>query len=919
MNTITYSFTLDLNATQSQIAIPVTLGDTARTWLISFRDGSSTYKISDGCLAKMEIMRPTGTHIEEFCAIEKNSTVRYSFLQNPNTAAVEGFHECAVVLYDEEGNIISSPCFSMIVSPRVINSDNIKLSNENKLIVDSIITEEISRRNAETERSTAEASRIVSEAQRTLNEAARQSADSERSLAEENRNKRFETLQKEINTAAATLVSPTVTLTPTENGHQVKITDNKGEHMFSLVNGKDGAQGIQGPSGKTAYQYAHEMGYTGTEENYAEDMNPTTLKNQLNNYLVMELAKRGQLEPMPAQTLEDMTDTSKMYVLLDKSSQNYGFIYAYMYSEFVEGSGYTNLANKTSSNWLTGYRTSSSGLTTDGGSPYEVTNFLGDGITPVGDKTVYYKNCTMSNQRLVFYDTNKEQVYAIYPTSFSEKEGFDGIATEGHLFIDKNKSETLYTTAVYIRLCLNVGSTAPIITLDEEITEGVVVKDYHWANTGLAFVPADYEDRINDIEKTTNKNTVAITNIKDLNKTFNERLNSLESSADIEIPEYWNEHLNERISKIKALQDEGGKNCFSFIVISDIHYEQNLGKLAPTLAKKIADECDIKYVLILGDCGTRNGILKDLAYIDNEWDEIETMISPIRDRLLITDGNHDGSYGVTDGDGDGIIDDIHGTGNSAFNYSPQKKYNRIKRKVSLIDGVTFDESGCGYYADDKTSKVRYIVLSTHNNKYEKKSDGSSKYSNMKNFRYGQSQFDLVIKALTTLNEGWRVLLASHVPLDRSGELLPWGATEVDDNRLISGEIECWLMADVLNAFVNRTTYKGNFMGTQNGFDAVSVSVDFTNAKGSMIGYFGGHVHIDGAWNNTYTWEGRLKQCDFWTITTRCDGHTENNSTLYTEKQSGTSTEQSFDVFTVTDNMIYATKIGAGSDREISYR
>ena len=261
MNTSTYSFTLDLQSTQSQIAIPVTLGDTARTWLISFRDGSSTYKISDGCLAKLEIMRPTGTYLEEFCPIEKNATVRYSFLQNPNTAAVEGFHECAIVLYDENGNVIGSPRFSMIVSDRVISSDNMKLSDENKLIVESMIAEEASRRNAETARATAESERIYAEvartnaeSQRTQNETARQTADTERALTEESRNKRFEALQKEINIAAATLVSPTVAVTPTENGHQVKITDNRGEHMFSLMNGEQGPQGIQGLQGERGSQ-----------------------------------------------------------------------------------------------------------------------------------------------------------------------------------------------------------------------------------------------------------------------------------------------------------------------------------------------------------------------------------------------------------------------------------------------------------------------------------------------------------------------------------------------------------------------------------------------------------------------------------------------------------------------------------------
>ena len=61
-----YRFMLDLHSTQSQISLPVTLGDTARVWYISLADGGVPYIIEDGVLAKIEIKRPTGTFIEAF-------------------------------------------------------------------------------------------------------------------------------------------------------------------------------------------------------------------------------------------------------------------------------------------------------------------------------------------------------------------------------------------------------------------------------------------------------------------------------------------------------------------------------------------------------------------------------------------------------------------------------------------------------------------------------------------------------------------------------------------------------------------------------------------------------------------------------------------------------------------------------------
>lgn len=176
MNSSNYRFMLDLHSTQSQISLPVTLGDTARTFLISFADGGLPYIIEDGCLAKLEIKRPTGTFIEAFCAIEKNTTIKYAFEQNENTAAVEGVHDCSVILYDAEGKQIGSPRFTMVVSDRVINSDDINLTDEDKNAIDAIMAVEASRQAAETGRVNAEASRVSAEA-------ARVKAETERELA----------------------------------------------------------------------------------------------------------------------------------------------------------------------------------------------------------------------------------------------------------------------------------------------------------------------------------------------------------------------------------------------------------------------------------------------------------------------------------------------------------------------------------------------------------------------------------------------------------------------------------------------------------------------------------------------------------------------------------------------------------------
>ena len=139
MNSSVYRFTLDMHSAQSQISIPAMLGDTGRTLRINLSDGSKPYSIADGCLAKISIKRPTGTRLEDFCTIEGNTTIVYHF--GENTCAVEGIHDCDITLYGLDGNIITSPRFTMVVSERVVKSDDIVVKDEDRTAMDAILTD----------------------------------------------------------------------------------------------------------------------------------------------------------------------------------------------------------------------------------------------------------------------------------------------------------------------------------------------------------------------------------------------------------------------------------------------------------------------------------------------------------------------------------------------------------------------------------------------------------------------------------------------------------------------------------------------------------------------------------------------------------------------------------------------------------
>jgi hypothetical protein len=145
MNSSKYRFTLDMHSSQSQVSLPVVLNDTARKLYISLTDGGKVYHIADGCLAVIRISRPTGTHMELFCPIEGNTNIVYDFAQHTATAIVEGLHECEVTLYGLDGGIITTARFSMVVSARVVNRDDIEITDEDWTVIDSVAVEEARR------------------------------------------------------------------------------------------------------------------------------------------------------------------------------------------------------------------------------------------------------------------------------------------------------------------------------------------------------------------------------------------------------------------------------------------------------------------------------------------------------------------------------------------------------------------------------------------------------------------------------------------------------------------------------------------------------------------------------------------------------------------------------------------------------
>ena len=233
--------------------------------------------------------------------------------------------------------------------------------------------------------------------------------------------------------------------------------------------------------------------------------------------IATELAKRGQLKPEFAQTIEECTDTTKLYVLPD------GMIYAYMTieKEVEGGSAYTNLlptatdtdrktiygedydGDGANDGYLKGKRLSSSGSVNGGATNMAASGF----IFPVKEGDVLrIANAVNggSNLYVIAYDSANTKTGHV---TFIISEAVDGV----HTF--NLTSDKFGTGFDAVRFCTGEDMSNVIVTINQEIKEGggtEIVTVTEWASTGHAFVPADYEDRIIAVEKRATNNTARI-------------------------------------------------------------------------------------------------------------------------------------------------------------------------------------------------------------------------------------------------------------------------------------------------------------------------------------------------------------------------------------------------------------------------
>lgn len=250
-------------------------------------------------------------------------------------------------------------------------------------------------------------------------------------------------------------------------------------------------------------------------------------KAEFTEYIASELAKRGQLKPEFASSKDECTDPGKLYVLPD------GYIYAIMSREVTTEGGtianYTNLVPTSTDtdgsiyNGV-GYKedvrlSSSGGVSSSAQEGSVLTGFIPftrsdvlrlkgatwiDGTFPSGQ--AYYFN---------YYDSGKTFVWGLAASSHAAATGSlkTSVTYDADTGVTEASVDGLSSTVgaeklnkiAYVRLCAYGNGNDLIVTVNEEITETTIPGGTEivteLVNTGLAFVPADYEDRIIEAEE----------------------------------------------------------------------------------------------------------------------------------------------------------------------------------------------------------------------------------------------------------------------------------------------------------------------------------------------------------------------------------------------------------------------------------
>ena len=209
-----YKISLDIHDHGSNVSLKAKRGDTGRLLYITLMDGRNPYAITTECRAVFTAKKADGNILFNECSRIGN-TIVYAF--TPQTTSAVGKADCEIKLYGADDKLLTSARFTLMVEDTVYNEGDV----------------------VEPRSEVTELTALISRTTELLRE-----------IEQKLENGGFDGDFSDI----------TISFD--------KLTD---EQKASLKGdpGAPGAPGAPGVAGKTAYEYAQEGGYTGTEAEFA--------------------------------------------------------------------------------------------------------------------------------------------------------------------------------------------------------------------------------------------------------------------------------------------------------------------------------------------------------------------------------------------------------------------------------------------------------------------------------------------------------------------------------------------------------------------------------------------------------------------------------------------------------------------------
>ncbi len=641
------------------------------------------------------------------------------------------------------------------------------------------------------------------------------------------------------------------------NAITFNLTNGKST-TFTVLNGSKGSQGYTPVKGT----------------DYWTDSDKTEIIGEVNETISVQLADLTQVEPNFVNSIEECTDTSKVYVLPD------GYIYGYL---IQKGKAYTDLIPTAvapdSDEVYNGigykvdtYISGSSGHKDSSGSLSTATGLISVENAPNGvHSEIYVKGSTMSADntecRVTLYDSDKA---IITQRSFSTGYfTYEELGDNYFKFKLEQRNDGV-SDAVYFAIVFNKTDNVPVVAF-EEITDDAVVESQEWANTGHAFVPADYEDRILALEEKSTESEITVNDI-------DERLTEIENIDISGVPSYV-KYEADRV--VDLLLDKITENSLVSAHFSDVHYfyssvqAETLQALEHTGMgiSEISKVIKLDYVADHGDNDTDENATKT----KNASKIINYNVNCEKIKMI---GNHD------------VID-------KAFTESQLYAHFGIHNTHCVLDED--NTAGIYGYKDFEHCKMRVVFLNTSDVYNAETEVPSCAMVSPKQMKW------LINKALDFSDKEnateWGIQFISHIPLN-------W-------------DVYLPQVLNVIDGYIDSSS------GTVTA-DGETISYDFTNGdKAEVIMFTHGHTHnfrVGYLGTHNILSMAIPQVCpdrynEYGTTNPTLGGELdENGNPVYYYKTADTAESTSF-VVNVIDRVnrkIHSIHYGAGIDREFDY-